>query len=121
MNIKELIDKFYEEADKLRMIGKLKIGLASKYSDNGEIFAAIVEAKSGKAFIYGEATNENETGDECFSDPDVATDLKEAVTSLCRDCLDEDDYSSDDLVFEKVPNVTNDCYWIHPDHVTKEE
>jgi len=118
MNRKEVIEKFYEAAqEQLIKHGSVDIHMSSKYCDNGLIAGSVITAKNGHTFIFGMSDNENECHTTCFSDPDTTEDLHEAIEGMFDASTDTDYDTREDLVFEKVPRVSNDCYWIDPDHV----
>lgn len=119
MNIKELIAAFTAEAKKLEKAkGRFEISIAGKYDNNGSIYASLMTDESGKFYIFGEATNENETHDTTFNGhPKVSGNLEDAVKGLIE--LAVDDPEATNLILRKVPKVYNDCYWIEPNRFIK--
>ena len=118
MKKQEVIDKFYEAAQKqLASRGAVDIHISSKFEANGSICGSVITAKNGHTFIFGMSNNDGECHDTCIVYPDVTEDLRTAIEGMFDAATDTDYDEREDLVFEKVPHVCNDCYWIDPDHV----
>lgn len=115
MNIQEVEDKFYEAALAMQQKkGTVKIAIASKWDDNGWEAAKVTTAKNGTTFIFGSVSGDDGTS---IVDPDTTEDLRAAIKGMFDAGTEDTDYNErTDLVFEKVPRVCNDCYWIDPDH-----
>lgn len=118
MNKKEVIDKFYEAALKQqKKQGTVDINISPKYEANGSICGSVITAQNGHTFIFGMSNNDDECHHTCIIYPDVTEDLRTAIEGMFDAALDTDYDEREDLVFEKVPNVCNDCYWVDPEHV----
>jgi hypothetical protein len=118
MKKQEVIDKFYEAAQKqLASRGAVDIHISPKFEGNGSICGSVITAKNGHTFIFGMSNNDGECHDTCIVYPDVTEDLRTAIEGMFDAATDTDYDEREDLVFEKVPHVCNDCYWIDPDHV----
>ena len=101
---------------------KVKFLVANMYSDNGSCDVMLVEAQNDpNTFVFGRCIDDNEGNDACVYEPSVATNLEDAVDGMLKVWESYDTSDTTDFCLVKVPRVSNDPYWIHPDYAKYNE
>lgn len=101
---------------------KVEFLVANMYSDNGSCDVMLVEAQNDpNTFVFGRCIDDNEGNDACVYEPSVATNLEDAVDGMLKVWESYDTSDITDFCLVKVPRVSNDPYWIHPDYAKYNE
>lgn len=108
--------------DKKAKNKKVEFLVANMYSDNGSCDVMLVEAQNDpNTFVFGRCIDDNEGNDACVYEPSVATNLEDAVDGMLKVWESYDTSDITDFCLVKVPRVSNDPYWIHPDYAKYNE
>ena len=118
MKREELVKAIVKKCEEMKAKNKkVEFLVADMYSDNGSCDVMLVESQNDpNTFVYGRCIDDNENNYACVYEPSVATSLEAAVDGMLKVWESYDSSNISDFCLVKVPRVSNDPYWIHPDY-----
>ena len=118
MKREELVKKIVAMCEEQKAKNKkVEFLVANMYEGNGSCDVMLVESQNDpNTFVYGRCIDDNEGNYACVYKPSVATNLEAAVDGMLKVWESYDASSISDFCLVKVPRVSNDPYWIHPDY-----